>query len=122
MEYLLQGYPENLYAQQVTIAAGASESEAVPTQGHALVAVVMPAVWTAANIAPKAGVSPTALQFVGGDTVQQVAKALAARIVPFPTDAVFGPFLSIASVDDTGAAVNQVADRVLILLFRRYLS
>jgi hypothetical protein len=124
MEYALAGFPENLWGQQVTIAAGASESEAIPTGGRALVAIVMPGAWTAALIGIKAGLTPAALGVVydNADNLALV-KTAASRFLSVPLDnAVFAPYISVVSVAANGSATNQEAARTLILLFRRYLG
>lgn len=120
-ELNLAGGAENLWACTVTIKSGASESEAVATQGHALSTVFMPGAWTAADIVVKAGLTIDSL--VSGQANQKTGNAAASVYTAFPTgDAVFAPYISIQSVDAAGAAVPQAADRVLTLIFRRFVS
>jgi hypothetical protein len=120
------GFADNLYAQQVTIGNGVNESEAVLTQGRALVGVILPAAWTAANLGLKAGFSAGTLQAAydnGGNLLQSVVAA--STFVALPTDSVvYAPWISVTSIntDRTGSAVNQGAARTIVLLFRRYLS
>lgn len=125
MNYTLEGAADNLYAESVTIASGASESEAIPTQGKSLVGIVMPAAWTsAANLTPRVGLTRGSLLPVydAGGNLQKTA-ADASRYIAIPlSDAVWGPYLAVRSVDSDGVAVNQAAARTIILLFRRYLS
>jgi hypothetical protein len=110
----------------VTIPNGTAESEAVLTQGRALVGVIMPSAWTAANLGIKAGLAPGTLQVAydnGGGILQSVV--VASVFVAVPTDSVvYAPYVSVTSVntDKGGAAVAQGAARVIVLLFRRYLS
>jgi len=114
---------DNLIIVQAKIASGQSDSEVVPTGGMALVGVLMPAVWTPAQIALKAGISKDALVSVYSINGQiQKASADTSRFIPFPTDAVFAPLIQILSVDEDGAAVEQEGARVLTLVFRKYLS
>lgn len=128
MEFALAGSPDNLRAQQVTIASGASASEMIPTQGMALIGVLMPSAWTAANIGYKACLSGRPNDLVtaydGGGIVLQTPAA-ASRFLAFPlTDAIFAPFLQIVSVDpaDGTTPVNQGAERSVVLLFRRFMN
>lgn len=120
-EIQLDGFPENQWGVYVTIKSGASESEIIATQGRALVLAILPLAWTAANIAVKAGIVKDTV-FPGTGNLR-VSNAVAGQYTAFPTsDAVFAPYISVQSVDDTGAAVAQAADRVLILIFRRFVS
>lgn len=120
-ELNLAGGAENLWGATVTIKSGASESEPVCTQGRALSTVFMSAAWTAADIVVKAGL--TIDNLVSGQANQKTGNAAANVYTAFPTgDAVFAPYISIQSVDNTGAAVPQAADRVLTLIFRRFVS
>lgn len=117
---------DNLSLEIVTIPSGAAESEPVATQGKALVAVLTPAGWDAANIGVKSGTRPNEMKTAydnAGVVVQ--TKADVDRYIAFPLDsAVYGPFVSVTSIAAAGTGVpeNQTADRSLILLFRRYLS
>jgi hypothetical protein len=127
MRIEIAGFPANLYLEQVTIPAGTAVSEMVATQGMALVGIIMPGTWTAAAIGFKACASgnPSNLLYVydsGGNPITTVVST--SRHVAFPmTDALFAPYLQIASVTaGSVTAVNQVAAAVLLLLFRRYLN
>ena len=120
-EIQLDGYPENLWACTVTIPSGASESEIVVTQGRALVNVIVSPGWDAANIAVKAGIVKGTVYPGTGNL--RISNASAGQYTAFPTsDAVFAPYISVQSVDNSGVAVNQTAARVLTLIFRRFVS
>jgi hypothetical protein len=120
-ELNLDGFPENLWAATVTIKKGASESEAIATQGRTLCTVFMPDAWTTANIAVKAGLTINTL--IAANANLKSSNAVVSTYAVFPTlDSVFAPYISIQSVDGVGAVVNQEADRVLTLLFRRFVS
>ncbi len=126
-EFKLQGSPDNLYAQQVTILNGASVSEVVATQGKALVGMLMPASWTSANIGFKTCMdgNPANLKLIYGNAnaPELCDPGTADRHIAFPSvDALYVPFLAIASVDGSGVAVNQAGDRVIVLLFREFLK
>ena len=123
-DYKIHGQPDNLYAQTVTIASGASTSEWIAPQGKALIGIQMPAAWTAAKIAINAGVSPNSLGQVYDNAGNRAAVTVAAsEFIAIPLDsAVFAPYLSLSSVDGSGNPVNQGQDAVIILLLRRYLS
>jgi hypothetical protein len=123
------GFPSNVVAIQTTIAASASISEMIPTQGMALVAIIMPGTWTAAALAFKVCTSgnKTDLQFLynnAGGAERSLAAASETILFPVP-DASFFPWLQVVSVDATAGSVtpvNQNAARTLVLLFRKYLS
>ena len=122
-----QGWPTNLIAWKATIGSGASVSEMIPTQGKALVGILMPAAWTAADIGLKTCLtgSPSSLVPVydNGGNVQKTPAA-ADRFIAFPlNNAVFGPWIQLTSLNTaSGAAENQGAARELILVFRNYLD
>lgn len=124
----LAGYPNNLRAMSVTIASGASVSQMVATQGEALVGIIMPSAWTAADIGYKSCITGRAadLQQVydsGGNPEKTVVVASHNIAIP-QADTVFAPFIQILSVstaDDT-TGVTQGADRTVVLLFRKYLN
>lgn len=127
----IQGYPDNLRAFQVTIAAGASVSEMFATQGYAIAHVIMPTAWTAAKLAYKTtwDGSPAALQFVkdSGANYEKTAVAASINVAIPQADTVYAPFMQLVSVDGTEAStsatpVNQVAAAVITLLLRKYLS
>ena len=119
-------FSEDLYQIGVTIGSGAAESGAVFTQGMVLVGVIMPAVWTAANLGIKAGLAAGSLQAAydnAGGLLQAVVNA--GTFVAIPNDsAVFAPWISVTSINTnrSGSAVNQAVAANLTLLFRRYLS
>lgn len=124
-DYPIAGTPGNLFAQVVTIASGASASERIGTYGKALVGILMPAAWTAADIGYKTCLTGNDADLVtvydaGGNASTTVVAA--STHIAFPTsDAIFVPFLQIQSVAAGGGSttpVPQGAARSLILLFR----
>lgn len=123
----MAGTPGNLFARQVTIAAGTAVSEIISTQGQALVGIIMPAAWTAANIGYQTCISGRSNDLLnvydaGGNPSQTVVST--SRHIAFPTsDAIFVPFLALTSMAaGTVTPVNQVAAAVIILLFRNFLN
>jgi hypothetical protein len=124
----IAGYPKNLRAVSLTIASGASASEMFATQGDAILGLIMPAAWTAADIAYKSCISGNTrdLQQVydaGGSPEKCVVSA--GVNVAFPQgDVIFAPFLQLISVstaDDT-TAVTQGGARTVIVLLGRFMS
>lgn len=113
-------YCENLYAEQVTIPNGASVAPGILTEGRALVGVLMPAAWTAANLGFEAsfdGATFGTVYTASGTLSQTVVTA--DDFIAFPAaDAIFAPYLKVKSVDNANVAVNQTADRTLTLLFK----
>ncbi len=126
-DYPVAGSPGNLNAQSVTIPAGAAVSERISTQGRALVGIIMPGTWTAADIGYQACLSGN-----DGDMRNIYDSGGAAMTTPvgvnrhvaFPTpDAIFVPYLRLTSVITvTVTPVNQVAAATIILLFRSFLN
>jgi hypothetical protein len=117
---------ENLWGETVTVLAAASVSEGVPTAGRALVGVSMPAAWTAANLGFSVSLDGINWQ-VATDNGGNLEKAVVSggKAIAFPSaDALKFPFLRILSTNTNGdgSAVVQAADRVLTLLFARFLG
>ncbi len=136
MDINIAGFPQNLFLEKVTIASGASASEMIPTQGMALIGLFTPTSgWTAANIGFQVGWNGRDIDMVNAynaaGTLEQAivsgdaAAASIAIVFPSP-DALFVPFLRLTSVlvasPQVTTAAPQGADRVIFLLFRRYLS
>ncbi len=124
----IQGYPDNLRAYQVTIAAGASASEIFATQGWAIVGIEMPAAWTAANIGYKSCMSGNVdklKQVYDNGSNPEVTQVAASHNIAIPqSDTVFAPFMQLISVStsDGTTPVVQVAAASITLLLRKYLS
>ena len=116
----LPGYPENMSAQEVTIAASASASEIIATQGRLLVGIFMPAAWTAADIAFKVGVNQREgdMKNIGASAI--TTPAIAAVFIAFPSpETLLVPFIQLVSVTaGTTTGVPQAAERKFVLLFR----
>lgn len=114
---------QNLYQCTVTIANGASESEAINLGGRAWGMVILPAGWTAAKLGMKVGLTSGGT-FYGpvkdqaGALVLATVAASDAIALPQGDNHVWGPFVKLVSCDASGVAVNQGADRVLTLLVR----
>lgn len=113
---------ENLWAEVVTIPAGASKSDPVCTQGHQLVGIQMPAAWTAASIGFDSSVDSLVFQTTLDNNAGLIQEKVAASqfiLIPLAHWIVV-PYLRLKSVvaaSDT--PTNQVAAATLILLFRR---
>ncbi len=132
-DVVIQGYPGNLFLQKCSIASGASASEMIATQGFALIGLFTPTNgWTAAAIGFKTcwnGSIPSLVNaYNDAGTLEQcvvstdAAAASIAILFPSP-DALFAPYIQLTSVTvATTTPVTQGADRVIYLLFRRYLS
>ena len=102
-----------------SIASGASLSAVVPLGGTVLTAIVMPAVWTTANLTFQASADNSAFNDVYTDAgVEYSVTAAGARyIVIDPADFAGIDYLKIRS-GTTGTAVNQTAARTLTLMVR----
>ena len=123
----IKGFPHNLRQEEVTIAAGASVSEMIATQGEAIVGIIMPAAWTAADIgyAACASGNPGDLLPVmdsGGNYITTICAA--SKFIAFPqTDAIFAPFIQVSSVQTkTATGVTQSVAAVIQLILRKYLN
>ena len=126
--YILDCDPENLWAEQCTIAAAASVANGVYTQGRALVGILMPAAWTAASLGYDVsldGVNWATAYDTNGNFEQTIVAASVFVCIPL-SDAIFAPYLRLKSVVAASPTVNtaqaQVAAATIILLFRRYLG
>jgi hypothetical protein len=110
--------------EDVSIEADASASGVIETNGLAVIAIEMPAEWTAAMIGFQAGGAADALSPVYDASGNRVAATVAAsRFVAIPmTDSCWGPFLQLESIDAAGDAVAQAADRALRVHLKSYLS
>ncbi len=121
----IAGSPQNLFAQQVTVPNGATGvSEFIALQGMALCGIFMPATWVAAAIGYQVSYDGKNFFVVESAGTPVTSVVTQGRYIPFPTpDALFVPFLKIASVTaGTATAVNQTADRTVVLLFRKLFS
>ena len=115
---------ENLWGMSVTIAAATGLAEAVNTQGHALVGILMPAAWTAAKLGYDVSLDGVTYRtaYDNGGNLEQTTVELSAYIAIPQSDTVFAPMIRVKSVDASNVAVAQSADRALTLVFRRYLG
>ncbi len=125
---MASGWPINLSALKVTIPNGGSATEMIPMQGKSLVAIIMPAAWTASALQYYAALSPssTDLKVVKDTSTGNLMQTLVAADdwIAFPlSDAVFTPFLQLVSVTATTVTpVTQGAARDIILLLRNFLD
>lgn len=126
--YQLAGFPGNLFAWAATIPSGAAVSEMFPTQGYAVVGILMPSAWTAAALqfySCLTGNQADLLPLKDGTTAVYMQTLVAASDdIAFPNpNAIFRPFLQLKSVTAGGVvAVNQGADRTIIVILRKFLS
>lgn len=120
MSYVYQGQDYKIF--QATIANGAALSEVIPNDGAwPCVAIDMPAAWTTASLKIRAGDLASALTDCTDSSDTLVKTAVTAgvrRLSPFASP-VFGAFLQLGSIDASNVAVNQGADRVFYLHFRK---
>lgn len=136
MDAQIAGFPDNLWLQKVTILNGASASEMLSTQGRALIGLFTPTSgWTAANIGFRTGWNGRDIDLVNAynaaGTLEQclvsgdAAAASVAVLFPAP-DALFAPYIQLTSVltasPQVTTPVTQAADRVIFLLFRKFLT
>ena len=124
-----QGFPGQLTAVKVTIKSGAAGvSELFPTQGRAVMAIVMPATWVAAAVVFRGALSNNLASILpiydaGGNPEGTSANAVQATVILFPGDAIFYPFLQLMSATaGSFTPVDQTADRDIILILKDYLS
>lgn len=103
-----------------TIATGASLSDALEIDGSAVVGVVMPATWTAANLTLQASADDSTFNNVYDELgTEKTIVASTSRYIPLnPAD-----FLGMNSIKvrsgTSGTAVNQAAARsVVVVLYR----
>ena len=110
------GLFEGIEPRTATIIAGASLSDAIDLEGYIPVGIVMPAVWTAANITFEEESTFDAYDAAG---TELTAIAAASRYIALdPID--FAGFRSIyLRSGTTGVPVNQVAEAEIILLIRK---
>ncbi len=123
------GFPGQVTAIRVTIKDGTDGvSDLFPTQGRAIMALIMPATWVAAAVVFRGAMSntPSAILPIydaGGNPEGTVAVAVQGTYITFPGDALFVPFLQLMSATaGTFTPVNQTADREIIVLMKQYLT
>lgn len=107
----------NLSTQSITIANGASLSSAIDLQGTSVVAIQMPSAWTAANLTFQGSNDDSTFDnlYDSSGTEVQVTAAASRYIAITPTNFQGVRYLKIRS-GTSGSAVNQAADRVLVLV------
>lgn len=99
-----------------TIANGESLSDAIDLTGYSLVAIVMPSVWTAANLTFQAGATAAALADVYDSSGELSVTAAASRFITVSPDAFVAlRHLKVRS-GTTGSPVNQAAERSITLI------
>jgi hypothetical protein len=115
---------ENLWCETCLIKSGANVADAITTQGHAVVGIMMPAAWTAANLGYEVSLDNVTYYTcydAGGNFQKTVVEASAFIAIPL-SQSIFSPYLRIKSVDDSNVAVTQGADRTVLLVLRRFLG
>lgn len=118
----------SLFSHDVVIASGASSSEPFSLQGKALIAIIMPAAWTAASLGfagCMSGRIADMQQIFDKSGAAESAVAAANKPIALPnSDPLFFPFMQVLSVQvaDKVTLVNQAADRTLTLIYRNYQS
>lgn len=114
---------ERITRALVTIPNGAALSQEIDLAGHQLIALHMPALWTAANLTfkgkPKStNLAATALQDVFNDAGTEVAATATASKYIALTGATLDALLGCERIQvrsgTTGVPVNQGADRVIV--------
>lgn len=113
-------YPKLTSTVTVTIAAAGNLSAAVDLSAVAVVGIVMPAAWDAANLTfagseTQAGTYTNVYDDAG--TEYPVTAAASRRILVPPADLLGGCWLKVRS-GTAAVPVNQAAERVLTLLVR----
>lgn len=105
------------YTKSVTIANGQSLSAAVDLEGRKIAGVFMPAAWTAANLTFQASDAAAGTYADVYDTAGTEISVTAAvsRALMDPSKLAGIRFLKIRS-GTSAVPVNQLADRILILL------
>jgi len=105
-----------LETRTVTIANGASLSDAVDLGGRKLVAIDMPASWTAASLTFQASVDGTTFDDLYDGATERSLTVAASRYLAFNiADWVSVRFLKVRS-GTAASAVNQGGDRVITLV------
>ena len=127
--YQLSETAENLWAETFTFLSGTAVGDGICTQGHGLVGIQMPAVWTAASInyevSVDGGKTWNLAYDAGGNIQQTIAEASAFICIPL-SQAIFAPYLRLRSVavasPPGNTPANQGQDTTLILTFKRFLG
>jgi len=112
-------YPELRETVEVTIASGASLSDAADLTGGALVGIIMPAAWTAASLTFQGSVDDSTYNNVYNDSGSEytVAADASRLIVLDPADFVSARHLKVRA-GTSGTPVNQGAARTITLVVR----
>jgi hypothetical protein len=107
----------NAITRTATIASGASLSDAVELDGSALVGVVMPSAWTAANLTIQASHNDSTFNNVYDElgTEKTIIASTSRYIVLNPADFAGSDSIKIRS-GTAGTPVNQAAARSVILV------
>lgn len=100
-----------------TILSGASLSDSIEVDGSAIVGVVMPAAWTAANLTFQASHDDTTFNNVYDEFgTEKTVSASTSRYIPLnPADFAGADSIKVRS-GTSGTAVNQGADRSIIFV------
>lgn len=109
-----------IVTRTATIANGESLSAAIEIDGSAVVGVVMPASWTAANLTLQASHDDTTFNNVYDELgTEKTVVASTSRYIPLnPADFLGANSIKVRS-GTSGTAVNQAAARsVIVVLYR----
>jgi hypothetical protein len=112
-------YELKVTTSTVTIANGASLSDAIDTNGKALVSIFMPADWTAADLTFSGSLNGTDYFNVYDDADNELTiQAGEDRLILINREKLQGArYLKVRS-GTSGAAVVQLAERILTIGFR----
>lgn len=109
-----------IVTRTATIAESASLSDAIETDGSAVVGIVMPAAWTAANLTLQASADDTTFSNVYDEQGNEktVIASTSRYILLNPADFLGANSIKVRS-GTSGTAVNQAAARsVIVILYR----
>ena len=112
----------NILNRSITIAAGASQSDAFDTEGTILAGIVMPSAWTAADLTLLASThqSGTFVPVFDDEGIEVQLTVAASRAIGVSCAAMkLAPFRYMRVRSGTSATpVTQAAERVLQLIFK----
>ncbi len=113
----------NIASRTFVIASGVSLSAEIDIEGFDIVAIIMPATWTAANLTFQGATATggTFQDLYDDSGTEIIVTAAAARVLALdPKRAEISAlrFIKVRS-GDTGTPVNQAAERTLTLILKR---
>jgi hypothetical protein len=113
----MEVFPMELVTRTATIANGASLSDAVQVDGAALVGIIMPAAWTAANLTLQASHDDSTFNNVYDElgTEKTIVSSTSRYISLNPADYLGANSLKVRS-GTAGTPVNQGGARSIVLV------